>query len=348
MIYECEECHKALPSGSLGCLSCGTTFDEAVPQDAEVAKRGWQSKAQTNSPAAAEAYTASSIPASPLEQPFPNVEAAGYSVPLPSGPNQPPWPPPPRTYSATVTFPGIATGPKVKYGWLGEAWMLFAAEPGIWIAATLAQFLPIVLIYVAMLAFGIVGALVAPHSTEGSSQVASTAQGFAIFGELLVFIPACILTARLNYATYYMANKQVRGEALTSSDIWKGGPNVWKVLWLSLIVNVLILCGAVVFYVGALVVIALTLPSFTLAADGIGVMASLQRSFDAMKKDWLNAVVLSLLLLLLVFPAIIFCGLGLFVWYPMCNIVAALAYRDMAGMPGVLSPVAAGETAPLA
>ena len=36
MIYECENCENALPSGALGCPTCGDKFDKAVPQDAEV------------------------------------------------------------------------------------------------------------------------------------------------------------------------------------------------------------------------------------------------------------------------------------------------------------------------
>lgn len=44
MVYQCEKCEAALPPSVLSCPQCGDSFDEAVPQDAEVPKRGWQAK----------------------------------------------------------------------------------------------------------------------------------------------------------------------------------------------------------------------------------------------------------------------------------------------------------------
>lgn len=49
MVYECEECGDSLPAGVLACPKCGQTFNEAVPKDAEVPKRGWQSRADVAS-----------------------------------------------------------------------------------------------------------------------------------------------------------------------------------------------------------------------------------------------------------------------------------------------------------
>jgi hypothetical protein len=41
MVYECEKCGTALPSGVIACPQCGEAFDEAVPTDAEVPKKGF-------------------------------------------------------------------------------------------------------------------------------------------------------------------------------------------------------------------------------------------------------------------------------------------------------------------
>ena len=41
MIYECDQCSKALPPGVSACPSCGEVFDDVVPADAEVPKRGF-------------------------------------------------------------------------------------------------------------------------------------------------------------------------------------------------------------------------------------------------------------------------------------------------------------------
>ena len=50
MTYECEECGATLSAGLLCCPKCGQVFDEAVPQDAKVSKRGWQSKTEVSNP----------------------------------------------------------------------------------------------------------------------------------------------------------------------------------------------------------------------------------------------------------------------------------------------------------
>ena len=41
MIYECDQCSKALPPGVMACPSCGETFEDVVPLDAEVPRRGF-------------------------------------------------------------------------------------------------------------------------------------------------------------------------------------------------------------------------------------------------------------------------------------------------------------------
>ena len=46
MVYECEKCGAVLLAGAHACTSCGEKFDEVVPQDAEVPRRGWQVKSE--------------------------------------------------------------------------------------------------------------------------------------------------------------------------------------------------------------------------------------------------------------------------------------------------------------
>ena len=44
MVYECEKCGAALPSGVIACPKCGEAFDEVVPTDAEVPKKGFSAR----------------------------------------------------------------------------------------------------------------------------------------------------------------------------------------------------------------------------------------------------------------------------------------------------------------
>lgn len=51
MVYQCEKCSSELPAGAQACPSCGDKFDEVVPPDAEVPRRGWQAKSEDKSEA---------------------------------------------------------------------------------------------------------------------------------------------------------------------------------------------------------------------------------------------------------------------------------------------------------
>ena len=41
MVYECDQCNAALPAGARACPRCGELFEEAVPADAVVPRRGF-------------------------------------------------------------------------------------------------------------------------------------------------------------------------------------------------------------------------------------------------------------------------------------------------------------------
>lgn len=65
MVYECEQCDNALPAGVFKCPKCGESFDEAVPQDAEVSVRGWQPKSKDLGFSAPTLQSESKIPFTP-------------------------------------------------------------------------------------------------------------------------------------------------------------------------------------------------------------------------------------------------------------------------------------------
>ena len=96
--------------------------------------------------------------------------------------------------------------------------------------------------------------------------------------------------------------------------------------------------GCVIFMIVSLVLMGLLLPGFALVADGERVGASFRRSIRGMKREWLNAALLMLVMGLLVLVSEIPVFLGLLVTVPMFFLLSALAYRDMIGMPGMISP----------
>lgn len=77
MIYECEGCGASLPAGALACSKCGQAFDEAVPKDAEVPKRGWQSRANAaGGSISSEQPASSAFPAVTPTPPPPNSSSS--------------------------------------------------------------------------------------------------------------------------------------------------------------------------------------------------------------------------------------------------------------------------------
>ena len=83
MVYECDQCSKALPPSVQVCPNCGEKFEDAVPPDAEVPKRGF-------SPAAPIAESVAPLMVAPLTAAAPSVQReASYSwmePPLPDIP----------------------------------------------------------------------------------------------------------------------------------------------------------------------------------------------------------------------------------------------------------------------
>lgn len=301
--YLCEQCEAVLPGGSRFCPGCGQAFDEPVPVSSSAPSPGFRPQTPQSNPISVTLHQSQPVPVS-----------VQFKVPAFSH----------------------AGGPKVNYGWIGESWRLFQQKPDVWVLSTLAQYLPFVLLYGAAILFGILGSgghiLTTPDSDPRASEGMSVGLSF---GMIIAFIPAFVLNCRLNYATSMMANKQVRGESITFSDIFKSGPGIWPLFGLGVIWAILFLVSALLFYLPVLILVALTLPCAALAAEGVGPVEALQRSVTAMKNDWLNAAGLVLLFLLITLISAVPCGLGLLITYPMANLLGSLACRDMIGLPSV-------------
>lgn len=97
MVYECDQCSKALPPGVSACPSCGEKFDDAVPSDAEVPKRGFSA--------------AASSPAQTISTPeisAPPEQSHGGAYPLldaPAGVPQSPFPSPAPSFQGPIYAP---------------------------------------------------------------------------------------------------------------------------------------------------------------------------------------------------------------------------------------------------
>jgi len=234
---------------------------------------------------------------------------------------------------------------RVDFGWIGQAFELFKANWVVWVVATLMLFVPSV---IAGIIGGIVGAneaqrntgnLPPPYGAYPGPPSMSTGLNM-LSGNLppalsvTINIISLLYAAWLNGGVYRTAVMQVRGEPISISDLFSGGSVLWKMLGFNIIYSLAYLIGLAFFIVPGFLVLGLLLPAVALIVDGESVGNAISRSVDAMKKDMWNAAAFVFVMFLVLCVSIIPCGLGLFVTIPMYVLIAALAYRDMIGMPG--------------
>ena len=243
---------------------------------------------------------------------------------------------------------GYAPPGRVNFGWIGQAFELFKANIGVWIVATLMLFVPSV---IGGIFGGVFGANAARHPTFGSNPYPSP-YGTSPFGggqnpitgglpPALYFgiqVFSLLYSAWLYGGIYQTAVKQVRGEMISVQDIFSGGSILWKMLGFNIVYGLAVGIGWVLCLVPGFLLGGLLFPAYALIADGETVGNAISRSMDAMKKDMWNAGAFVLVMGLVILVSMIPCGLGLFVTFPMFFLTAALAYRDMIGMPGGSNP----------
>ncbi|BDI30204.1 hypothetical protein CCAX7_22550 [Capsulimonas corticalis] len=232
---------------------------------------------------------------------------------------------------------GYAAPRRVNYGWIGESWQLFTQAAGAWILLLLAN-----VVVSLIISFGLQAMF--PNTnytppTPGASpwQVMATSQKMSSLGQFLSYVISWLTGGFFAACFYGLAVKQVRGQAVGVGDAFGGGPYYGQMLLATLVLGLLAGGGALVFCLGFFVVLGLMLPMQAMVADGVPAMEAISRSFEAMKADWLSAALFYIVMFLLILVSAIPCGLGLLATAPMTYLIAALAYRDMVGMPGANS-----------
>ena len=269
---------------------------------------------------------------------------------------------------------------QVSYGWISDAWRLFSAQMGVWVAATAVLLVPIVVfiatlyavMWTTMFPHGLIAPPPPPHGLPTSPLAAQASMNARMAGlmpwEIGISLGYNVWAAYLYGGMFRMAVRQVRGLPIAMGDIFRGGRLFGRMLgaFLLLVFGAYFLeavCagpaglliwrhGPVVAAVAAgvggvlllfglvLTATGVLLPSFALMADGDGVLTALKRSIRAMKSRWAGVAGLVFVLGVLVYVSEIPCGVGLLATFPMVFLVCALAYRDMVGMPNMVPPPA--------
>jgi len=254
----------------------------------------------------------------------------------------------PPAGEATYGGGGYAPPGRVNFGWIGQAFELFKANPGVWIVATLMAFVPTLIGAIIGAVFGVSAA---QHTTYGQPPYGSTPppSGSSPFGgqqnpltgglppglSLAIQAFSLLYSAWLYGGIYRTAVKQVRGEAIGVEDVFSGAPLLWKMLGYNIVYGLAVGTGFVLCIVPGFLLAGLLFPGFALIADGETLGNAITRSIAAMKQDMWNAGAFAFVISLVAVAGVFACFVGLFVTLPLFFLSGALAYRDMVGMPGL-------------
>lgn len=223
--------------------------------------------------------------------------------------------------------------PKVRFGeWIGEGWNMFAEQWKVWVlnalVLSLVTIIPAIAIYIAVF-------LVAAASA-GRGGV-----GLSIAMLPLMFLAAILIIACSTFligGMYRTAFKQLRGEPISTGDLFSAGDRFLPLLGASIVIGILVMIGMALCIIPAFIVAGALYFTLPLVVErGLGVGEAIQKSRDATRGDLFMFVVFTLVVLLLAQAGSYLCYVGLLVTWPLQFTIAAVAYRDCFGVPGARS-----------
>jgi uncharacterized membrane protein len=226
----------------------------------------------------------------------------------------------------------LGTMPKVRLGdWISEGWNMFAAEWKVWVLdaliLSLVTVVPIIGIYVLMLFF----AAAAVGSGAGA--------GVLMLGLIFVVIGLIgLLATYLVGGMYHTAFKQLRGEPISTSDLFSAGERMPAVLGASILVGLLTMIGALLCIIPAFIVAGALYFTVPLVVERrMSVSEAIQASREATRGDLFMFILFAFIVSLIAQAGSYLCYVGMLVTWPLHFTIAAIAYRDCFGVAGARS-----------
>jgi hypothetical protein len=240
---------------------------------------------------------------------------------------------------------------EVRWEWIGDAWKLFAANPGAWIGMQLLYLTAIILIIGLPVMLVMIPAGVFASRNDPSAAIAAS-------GLLFLLTPVILLAAL--FAGGYLASgifraaiRQAQGQEISVGDLFSGGDCFLRVIGL-VVVSILIQMTALVIllipsflisgmetlaslgsYVVGFTVNGLFFFAIPLIVDrGASVMDAIRGSIEVTKSQWWMFALFVLVVSILSGIGAFACLFGVLVTFPFYFTVAAVAYRDTFGMQG--------------
>jgi len=233
----------------------------------------------------------------------------------------------------------LGSMPKVRFGeWISEGWNMFAAEWKVWVLDTLILSLvtvvPIVGIYVLMLFF--------------AAAAVGNGAGVGVLMIGLIFVVVALIGLLATYLAggmYHTAFKQLRGEPISTSDLFSAGEQLPSILGASIVIGILSFIGALLCIIPAFIVAGALYFTVPLIVERrMSVSEAIQASRDATRGDLFMFILFAFVASLISQAGAYLCYVGMLATWPLHFTIAAVAYRDCFGVPGAKS--FSGKAAP--
>jgi len=227
----------------------------------------------------------------------------------------------------------IGTLPKVRFGdWIGEGWNMFAEQWKVWVLNSL-----LLLLITAVPAVGLyVFLFFAAAASAGSGSA-----GVGLVMVMLIFAVVMLLALLSSYlicGMYHTAFKQLRGEPISTRDLFSGGETFPRFLGAAVVVGILTMIGFVLCVIPAFIVAgALYFATPLVVERRLSIGDAIQASRDATRGDLFMFVLFALVVSIIAQAGSYLCYVGMLVTWPLQYTIAAVAYRDCFGVAGARS-----------
>lgn len=325
--FHCQKCNKLLrvPDGSAGkkaqCPSCQTILE--IPTAAP--------------PPPTDPFAAPSEPKGSSAPGPGNQGSSPFSGPgsfAPPGQAPPPTPPPmsdnpfaspmasashPPEYATSSSGSIVPT--QIEIGdVMSEAFRIFKSDMGLLIGAYV--FVTVV--------------------TNGLNQVIEVSTGPLIDGlqeagiglVVLLHFASTALGIFLGIGQTVLVLNIVAGRKANFSDLFSGGPYFWRVLGASILVSLMVMFGLLLLIVPGIILALMFGQFYNLIVDrNVGVMDSLSISKEITTGNKATLLVLGFVAVGISILGLLACCIGIIFAAPYIQVMVAVAYRKMAGLP---------------
>jgi len=226
----------------------------------------------------------------------------------------------------------IGALPKVRFGeWIGEGWNMFAEQWKVWVVNALMLSLVTVVPIVGMYIFMVV---LAASAGSGGAGLGMAVLVLIFLGVILVILASTYLHAGM----YRTAFKQLRGEPISTGDLFSAGDCFPSLLGAAILVGILVMIGALLCIIPAFIVAGALYFTFPLVVERrMSAGEAIQASRDATRGDLFMFVLFAFVVSLIAQAGSYLCYVGILATLPLQYTIGAIAYRDCFGVAGARS-----------